>query len=457
MQSWPPTRMLARWQVLAVLLPLLWAALAAWQYHDYQHACQSARQGLRRQGQTVMKALVGGIRFHRRFGPAFPAQLQAQLEALAEADDVLAVAVASEEEGVVFRAGRDPSLADVAASLPWQPAGDGQEAWTATALVLRTEFRLDQLAEGGLGAGPGRGFGRGRRPASEPGPFGRDQTLVALLSLDRSACDAACRREAHLRLVATVSAGAVLAMVALAWWASLRLADARTRAAMLEAQAQHLRDLSQAAAGLAHETRNPLALIRGWAQRLSESSASPDEKERLHALVEECDRVTSRINQFLSFVRPADPQLAPLALGPLVEGLARILEPDLEAHGIRLTAARLDGIWVEADPELLRQALFNLAANAIHFAPQGSEVEIAAVPQGLSRLRIEVRDRGPGVPAADVECLFSPYFTTRPDGAGLGLALVRRVASAHGWTAGYRPRDGGGAVFFLEGIRRCTP
>ncbi len=124
---------------------------------------------------------------------------------------------------------------------------------------------------------------------------------------------------------------------------------------------------------------------------------------------------------------------------------------------MRLATAGLDGLWIEADPELFRQALFNLAANAVSFAPRDSEVEIAAVLQGSSRCRIEVRDRGPGVPPENVERLFSPYFTTRPGGTGLGLAMVRRIASAHGWTTGYRPREGGGAVFFLEGIRRCTP
>lgn len=447
---------LARWQVLTLVLPVLWAALAAWQYHEYRHACQAARQALRRQGQTVMKALVGGIRFHRRLGPGFPAQLQAQLDALAEAEDVRGVVVLGEEAGVVFRAGRDRSLAEATGALAWQSSGSMDEAWTAEALVLRTRFALDQLSEVGLGAGPGRGLGRGRRSGGEPGPFARDQTLVALLSLDRSFCDATCRREAELRLVATLSAGVVLGLVALAWWASLRLADARTRTAMLEAEARHLRDLSQAAAGVAHETRNPLALIRGWAQRLSESSLSAEEKDRLRALIEECDRVTSRINQFLAFARPADATPRPVALGPLIESLVRILEPDLEARGVRLTAGGPESVWVEADPELFRQALFNLVANAVYFAPSGSEVEIAALSSGASRLRIEVRDRGPGVSAEHLERLFSPYFTTRPGGAGLGLALVRRIASAHGWDAGYRPREGGGAVFFLEGIRRCT-
>lgn len=450
-------RVLARWQVLALLLPALWAALAAWQYHEYQHACQAAQEALRRQGQTVMKALVGGIRFHRRFGPGFPAQLQAQLEALAEAGDVRGVAVTAGQAGVVFQAGRDRGLAQIAPTLPWQPADGMDETWTPEALVLRHTFVLDQLADSGLGTGPGRGLGRGRRPGGEPGPFARDQTLVALLSLDRTLCDATCRREAQLRQVVALGAGVVLALVAVAWWASLRLADARTRAATLEAEARHLRDLSQAAAGVAHETRNPLALIRGWAQRLGESPLPPEEKGRLHALIEECDRVTSRINQFLAFARPAQPVPMPVAPGQLAESLARILEPDLEARGVRVCTAGLDGLWVEADPELLRQALFNLAANAVDFAPRESEVEIAAVAQGSSCCRLEVRDRGPGVLPENVDRLFSPYFTTRPGGAGLGLALVRRIASAHGWTAGYRPREGGGAVFFLEGIRRCTP
>lgn len=78
------------------------------------------------------------------------------------------------------------------------------------------------------------------------------------------------------------------------------------------------------------------------------------------------------------------------------------------------------------------------------------EVRIRASYAGHKR--IEVSDRGPGVPDESVESLFMPYFTSRPDGTGLGLAIVRRIAMAHGWRTGYAPRADGGSIFWLDQI-----
>jgi signal transduction histidine kinase len=101
---------------------------------------------------------------------------------------------------------------------------------------------------------------------------------------------------------------------------------------------------------------------------------------------------------------------------------------------------------------MFRQALFNLISNAIQFAPRKGVVEIAIHNDQDGVGRIEVADRGPGVPPEVVDMLFSPYFTTRSDGTGLGLAIVRRIATAHGWETGYTPRPGGGSIFWLDQI-----
>ncbi len=205
---------------------------------------------------------------------------------------------------------------------------------------------------------------------------------------------------------------------------------------------------------MAHETRNPLGLIRGWTQRLSQSNLASDEQKRqAKAVIEECDRVTSRINQFLAFARPCKPKLDSVDISKVLDELAVLLEPDLGAKSLSLDFDALpQGETVRADRELLRQALFNLVQNAVHFAPDGGVIEIAMCSGQDGGKRIEVADRGPGVDAEAVELLFTPYFTTRSDGTGLGLAIVRRIASAHGWQAGYTPRPGGGAIFWLDGI-----
>ena len=229
---------------------------------------------------------------------------------------------------------------------------------------------------------------------------------------------------------------------------------ARSRARVLELEARHLSDLSQAAAGLAHETRNPLGLVRGWTQRLAQSDLqNRQQQEQARAVVEECDRVTARINQFLSFARPCRPELEPVDAEQLIAELAVLLEPDLDAKELKLQHS-VSKPWkmIRVDREMFRQALFNLISNAIQFAPEKGAVEISVHNDQDGHGRIEVADRGPGVPAEVVDLLFSPYFTTRPDGTGLGLAIVRRIATTHGWEAGYTARPGGGSIFWLDEI-----
>ncbi len=436
-----------------------WAALAVWQWHEYGHERDSARNALHRQAESLTNALVGGIKYHRRMGRFFEEQLRATLEVLAESEDILAVAIACEGGKPLLSAGDTELLGAPPSTVPG-------EFWEHTGLRSVVDFHLEPQAAGdrsggggrgfGLGGG-GRGFGRGaRRQAVEEddSPFSAGGQFAAILLLDRSHTDALCRRAFWLRLWLVVAGGMVLVFVGLAWLATVWMVEARGRARVLESETRHLRDLGQAAAGLAHETRNPLGLIRGWTQRLAQSDLpSPEQHKQAQTIVEECDRVTARINQFLAFARPRQPSLEPVELSRVVDELADVLEPDLDAKGLKLHRTAGEPCRpVRGDREMLRQALFNLIRNAIQFSPEDGTVEISVVSGQDGRCRIEVADRGPGVPEDKVESLFSPYFTTRPDGTGLGLAIVRRIAAAHGWQAGYTPRPAGGSIFWMDRI-----
>jgi two-component system sensor histidine kinase HydH len=137
----------------------------------------------------------------------------------------------------------------------------------------------------------------------------------------------------------------------------------------------------------------------------------------------------------------------------VIDELAVLLQPDLEAKDLKLEYSVAKPVTtVQADREMLRQALFNLAQNAIQCSPEGQIVEISVARGQETAYRIDVADHGPGVVPDLVDSLFTPYFTTRPDGTGLGLAIVCRIANAHGWEAKYVPRPGGGAIFRLDGI-----
>lgn len=465
-----------RWQRVTTYAALLLAvaALAAWQYNEYGRERYLARQTLRGQADLILNVLVGGIQSHRRLGRFVQEHFQVLLDELVKSEDVLAVAVAREDGQPILSAGKTELLDRAQATV----AG---ESWDADGLRLVRPFRLSPdpfrpprgdpgemgPPRGGLLQTPlrgGRGFGRKagwrgappRRP-EEIGPgglFAAGGRFTAILVFDRSQTDAYCRHAARMRASRVAAVAGVLLCIAWAWRASVRAAEAHGRARLLETETRHLRDLSQAAAGLAHETRNPLGLVRGWTQRLAQSGLeSPGHQQQAQAVVEECDRVSARINQFLAFARPCDPRPESVRVSELVGELAALLGPDLDAKNLTLEGQSAAGSGtIRADRELLRQALFNLLQNAVQSSPEGAAVELAVGRGQDGRRRIEVADQGPGVSAEAVESLFTPYFTTRSDGTGLGLAIVRRIAVAHGWQAGYTPRPGGGSIFWLDGM-----
>lgn len=437
-----------RWQrpIVWTALLLAFAALGAWQWDEYGHECALARENLVNSADSVMNALVGGIRSHRRLGQFFAEQVQGVLDGLVQSKGVRAVAVVSEDGRKVLSAGQR-ELLDLAA-----PSVAGA-TWDEAGLRLVNLFPLPAETAGpGGGRGGGRGWGRRLQMEDPQDAFAPGKPVAAILLVDRQHTDEVCRHAARTRGSIVAGGWLVVLCVALAWRATVRLAEARGQARALEVEARHFRDLSQAAAGLAHETRNPLGLIRGWAQRLAETGVNcGDGRRQAQAVIEECDRVTARINQFLAFARPSEPKAERFDPAEVIGELAMLLEPDLNAK--RLTLARFTpGNTVTADREMLRQALFNLLQNAIQAAPEDGSVETSAERGRDGRLRIEVADRGPGVPADVAERLFTPYFTTRVNGTGLGLAIVRSIATAHGWDVGYTPRPGGGAIFWLDGI-----
>ncbi len=437
------------WSLVFVFL-LLWLGFAAWQWHELSHERQQADESLDRQCRTAHHLLVGSIISHRRMGPSFDAMVQTSLDEIVKSGEILAVGVtdpnAAEDgtDSLLLAAGDTASLDSDTA------VGAARYRWTG-------EFSLSSsLGPGGPGGGFGGGFGRGRGRSqvegeAELGRFQPGRTYVTTFVLDRSDVDGRLLKASRLRVWLVVTAGLILLLLAVAWLMTVRLMEVRSRERVLQSEAEHLREMGQAAAGLAHETRNPLGLVRGWTQRLAQATtSSPEVQQQAHTVMEECDRVTARINQFLSFAKPCKPRCESVDFHDLIAELAVILEPDLEARQLTIEN-RADGPPVTAgvDREMFRQALFNLVANAIAFAPREGVIEIAALRGHDGKVRIEIADRGPGVDADAVASLFTPYYTTREGGTGLGLAIVKRIARAHGWQAGYRPRAGGGSIFYL--------
>jgi hypothetical protein len=215
----------------------------------------------------------------------------------------------------------------------------------------------------------------------------------------------------------------------------------------------HLKEMNLAAAGLAHETRNPLNLIRGLAQMISmEAKDTPKLKEHASIILEEADRVTVQLNEFINYSKPRNVQLAPVDVQRLVADLARTLVPDIEEKQIVVQQPE-SALIIDADEQLLRQALFNVLLNAIQAVSLGGRVEVRLATVGSREAILEIRDDGPGVPAADRVSIFKPYITMRPRGVGLGLAIVAQIAAVHHWEVSCEANEPRGACFRFSGLK----
>lgn len=257
-----------------------------------------------------------------------------------------------------------------------------------------------------------------------------------------------------LRLRGIVLGGTLLACLALAlaWRTFRHSADLEIQLVRERETAARLRDMNVTAAGLVHETKNPLNLIRGMAQMIGRRPDTPgDIRKTASKITEETDRVTGRLNQFLNYARPVQPEPQPVDLNGLVQSVFDVLAFDCEEKNVTLKATGPEvSVW--ADEGMLRQTLFNLLLNAVQAVPNGGHVTVQIIAGPDKTARLEVQDDGPGIAKENCEEVFRPYYTTSEKGTGLGLAVVRQIARAHQWTVDCQPGDRG-AVFRVSGIR----
>ena len=232
-------------------------------------------------------------------------------------------------------------------------------------------------------------------------------------------------------------------------------ADARTIAAQLHALAESQRALLQSeklaaigrlAAGVAHEVRNPLGVIRASASMLGDGPGLDDDaRQACRFIREEIDRLNGLITSLLAFARPTEPRMSPVALGSVIDRAVRLASPEVERRTIALVRETPPALPdVQADPDLLAQVLLGLLLNAAEAVAERGRIVVRGSADG-SAVTIEVADDGPGVAAGNAEQVFEPFFTTKASGTGLGLAMALRIAHAHGGTLELAPGCGAGA------------
>jgi two-component system sensor histidine kinase PilS (NtrC family) len=223
-------------------------------------------------------------------------------------------------------------------------------------------------------------------------------------------------------------------------------------------RADRLAALGELSARMAHEIRNPLAAISGSVQLLAEHGSLRDHESRLLAIVlRESERLNVLITDFLAYARPRPPQLEPFDFVTLVSDLQELLAGDAHFNLVRLRNELPSELLVRADRDQLQQVLFNLLQNAADAMPDGGEIVLQAdlqrdVDDAGSRyglLRIRVKDQGVGMDPETCLHLFEPFWTTKPNGTGLGLATVYRIIEGHQGTVQVDPGPEGGTEVTL--------
>jgi signal transduction histidine kinase len=212
-------------------------------------------------------------------------------------------------------------------------------------------------------------------------------------------------------------------------------------------ESEKLAGIGRLASGVAHELNNPLQVMVGY---LSLNRDVPDRRlaGQLAAVEAETLRCKAIVEALLEFSRPAaSPSPTPVDLRLLCEDVSSGLRVSVPSECLRLS---LDGAAVAlADRSKLRQVVFNLIKNAVEAAGPAGAVEVAMGASGDS-VEMSVRDSGPGITPEARARIFEPFFTTKPSGTGLGLAVSRAIARAHGGDIDVRNGEAGGAVFTLR-------
>jgi two-component system sensor histidine kinase HydH len=276
----------------------------------------------------------------------------------------------------------------------------------------------------------------------------------------------------------------IVGAVAIFWTQARHLAE-RQRLEAAMAQEQRLVAMGNLAAGVAHEIKNPLNAISMGLQRLrmeftpAAAEARQEYTQFTRIIEAEVTRLNTIVNQFLTLARPLHLTLVEAPLAPVLAEVLALLSPQAKAQGVEVVEdLELKDARAFLDREPLNRAIMNVLLNAIQAMPKGGTLTVRArvvdtanrqfdhaallVAQSLDRpaapahtpavqqcVEVVVTDTGSGIPPENLDRVFDPYFTTKEDGTGLGLALARRIILEHRGSIRAENGPGGGARFVI--------
>ncbi len=407
-----------------LVLTLALTGVLAWQYLDYRSQVHSHEGEHRRHGIAVLSAFESVAFRECRGGQYDPNNLAKALAETKAKFDLAWLALEGPEGQIIAQVGERQEQPD-----PLH--------------VFQKSFTPPRPRRGGFG----RRFAAAREFVSLP-----EDGLEILIRTDPSELQAKLEEDRHRNLLTALSLSLALLLFTGLYVGRTRSLELRSRLLASEEKLRSLEYLRRLGAGLVHETKNPLSVVRGFAERILHK---PLEGESLtasaRAILEETDRTVSRLDEFLLLSRPAELNRTPFPLGQLLAELAILLGPDLDSRSAQLDIHCTDLI-LDADREQIRRLFMNLLLNATAALSEGGHIQIdcEAIDSGQ---RITISDDGCGVPEELRDTLFEPYVTGREGGTGLGLSIAHRIALDHGFSLRYEPVSPTGTRMILEAPR----
>src|SRR5579872_222093 len=228
---------------------------------------------------------------------------------------------------------------------------------------------------------------------------------------------------------------------------TLRDAETRSQLAAQSDVSTRMAALSRLSSGVAHEIKNPLNAIALHLEVLK--GRLEDAEPEVGVISREIKRLDQVVKTFLNFNKPLEPKMTAMSLAALAEEVTALLVRDAESKGIAIETALDPEAWINADPDLIKQALLNIVVNAIDAMEHGGRLTIRTEVND-SESSIVVTDTGPGIPPEVRDKIFNLYFTTKENGSGIGLAMTFRVIQMHGGTIDLVSDPGKGATFVLR-------
>ena len=216
-------------------------------------------------------------------------------------------------------------------------------------------------------------------------------------------------------------------------------------------RSQRLAAIGRLAAGVAHEIRNPLSSIKGFATYFKERYKDDKEDQEIAGImIQEVERLNRVIGQLLEFSRPLVVQPKPVSVGELFDKSLMMIEEDARRKGIKvIKSVPPPSEQIIIDGDRLKQVLLNLYLNAIEAMAEGGELRVAARVED-EMLQIQVADNGRGIDPDEIGAIFDPYYTTKSSGTGLGLAIVHKIIEACDGQISVQSEVGSGTEFSLR-------